>query len=98
MSFVPIRGYTAPGRYPTNENTARHLYRSAATNGLSAAFVKIGGRVLIDPDIIQSLLAAQARGDVPSRLLKKALATMNSVIIHSSSTCFIAVSIVGIGS
>ncbi len=58
--FIPIRGLKSPGRYPSTEDQARHIYRHRRQNGLAAAFVKVQGRVLFDPDKIEALLAARA--------------------------------------
>ena len=60
MAFRPIRGLTNPGGYPASEHQARHLHRNAEANGLGAAFTKAGGRVLVDLDRLQALLAEQA--------------------------------------
>lgn len=60
MPMQPIRGYKAPGRYPATEFSARHLFRNRFENGLAAAFVKLGGRVLLDPDRLDQLLAELA--------------------------------------
>lgn len=60
MAFKPVRGHKSPGHYPETEDKARHLFRNRHSNGLAAAFVKCGGRVLFDPDKLAELLAAQA--------------------------------------
>lgn len=60
MAMRPIRGYSARDRYPDNETKLRHLYRNRDRNGLAPAFVKVGSRVLFDPERMESLIAAQA--------------------------------------
>jgi len=61
MAFRPIRKYKAAGRYPATEHQARHLYRNADNNGLGAAFVRVQGRVLMDPERLEALLTERAR-------------------------------------
>jgi hypothetical protein len=65
--FITMRGYSAPGKYPPNENTARHLARNAKENGLAAAFLKIQGRMLFDPDLLQQLIAEKAKADAAKK-------------------------------
>ncbi len=60
MAFQPVRNYSKPGTYPDSEHVLRHLYRNRADNKLAPAFTKVQGRVLVDIDRIQSLLAQQA--------------------------------------
>lgn len=60
MAFKPVRGHSSPDRYPENEFKARHLFRHRHENGLAAAFVKVGNRVLFDPEKIDAILADRA--------------------------------------
>jgi len=60
VSFIPIREYAAPGRYPSTEYQLRHLYRNVDGNGLGPAFVKVSGRVLFDPDRLEAILRERA--------------------------------------
>jgi len=57
MPFVPVRKYNDPSRYPSGEYQLRHLAKNADENGLAGAFRKVGGRVLVDPDRLQQLIA-----------------------------------------
>jgi hypothetical protein len=57
MAMRPIRGYKAENRYPDSEHKLRHLFRNRHENGLAPAFVKVGSRVLFDPERLDSLLA-----------------------------------------
>ena len=59
--FIPVRGYSAPGRYPKTEDQVRHLHRHRTQNGLGPAFVKVQGRVLFDPERIEQLLIERAQ-------------------------------------
>lgn len=61
MAMRPIRDYTAEGRYPSTEHQLRHLYRNRTENGLAPAFAKVQGRVLFDPDRMDTLLAEQGQ-------------------------------------
>jgi len=61
MAMRPIRGYSAPDRYPSTEHQLRHIYRNRAENGLASAFAKAAGRVLFDPDRLDQLMKAPAR-------------------------------------
>jgi hypothetical protein len=67
MAFRPIRGYSAPGRYPATEDQARNLFRNLKHNGLAGAFTKVNGRVLINPERLDELLAEQASGSTGGR-------------------------------
>ncbi len=54
MAFIPVRGFAAPGRYPHSEAALRHIERSG---NFSAAFRRANGRVLVDLDRLQALIA-----------------------------------------
>ena len=60
MAYKPLRGLSQPNGYPSTEDQARHLFRHRHANGLAPAFVKVQGRVLFDPQRIESILAEQA--------------------------------------
>lgn len=59
MAMRPVRGYVAKDRYPGTESQLRHLFRNRAENGLAAAFSKMGGRVLFDPERLDDILAGK---------------------------------------
>ena len=52
--------------YPNTENGWRWLYRNRLERGLAHCFVRLGRRVLVDPQAYLDALAEQRQGGVPS--------------------------------
>ncbi len=52
--------------YPNSENGWRWLYRRRHERGLANCFIRVGRRVLVDPQAYLDALAEQRQGGVPS--------------------------------